>query len=612
MKTSHLKIVSTYALAAWCLIALGIACARAQDSGTSNHQPVYAPIDLSTNPPADTNAAAGTDASANATPATNSVAPDAAAAVPAATPAAPAEPAAPAVTVAPAEPAAPAVATAPAVSNTDATTPANVVIPTIVMDEVPLTDAIKNLARQAGLNYILDPKVSFGPPGADGKSAVPNISIRWENVTATQALTTLLTTYGLQLVEDPKTQIARITVRDPAAPEPLLSKIIQLKYASPSNMLAAVQTALVDKRSKVMGDVRTSQLVILATEKEIESINKMVESLDTQTKQVLIEVRMLETRINPTSIKGVDWTGTLTAQHVTFGNNALPGLPPQAAVPPVGSGGTIIPGTPASPGTIGGILNGIGAGSGVIGSAAKGSFFQPATAFLNADGLSVVLSFLNSDAETKILSSPRTVTLDNETAHIEVGTQYPVINVTAGTANTTGGSQISYSNLTTRLDVTPRISANNFINLKVTPRAMRLQQVQRFTAGSQSFDVPVFDTRSIDTTVMIPSGNTLVMGGLMEDDVTKQNTKVPLLGDIPGFGLLFRKDSKSRVKSNLIIFITPTVVGDEDYQPTKSEFLHTSVPTSDSVDKKWSAWDSGKPRDWSKLQKDANFPESSN
>jgi type II secretory pathway component GspD/PulD (secretin) len=102
------------------------------------------------------------------------------------------------------------------------------------------------------------------------------------------------------------------------------------------------------------------------------------------------------------------------------------------------------------------------------------------------------------------------------------------------------------------------------------------------------------------------------MGGLMEDDVTKQNTKVPLLGDIPGFGLLFRKDSKSRVKSNLIIFITPTVVGDEDYQPTKSEFLHTSVPTSDSVDKKWSAWDSGKPRDWSKLQKDANFPESSN
>ena len=165
--------------------------------------------------------------------------------------------------------------------------PAAVVIPTIVMDEVPLTDAIKNLARQAGLNYILDPKVTFGPTGADGKVTVPNISIRWENVTAEQALNTLLTTYSLQLVEDPKTRIARITIRDPAAPDPLMNKIIQLKYASPSNMLVAAATVLIDKRSKVMGDVRTSQLVILATEKEIESIDKMVASLDTPTKQVL-------------------------------------------------------------------------------------------------------------------------------------------------------------------------------------------------------------------------------------------------------------------------------------------------------------------------------------
>src|SRR6185437_1972116 len=220
--------------------------------------------------------------------------------------------------------AAPATADNTAAATPEATTnvePAAVVIPTIVMDEVPLTDAIKNLARQAGLNYILDPKVSFGPPGADGKSAVPNISIRWENVTAAQALTTLLTTYGLQLVEDPKTQIARITVRDPATPDPLESKIIQLKYASPSNMLVAVSTALTDKRSKVMGDVRTSQLVLLATEKEIASIDKMIASLDTPTKQVLIEARLLETSLNPSTVKGLDWSGTLQSQHLAFGNN---------------------------------------------------------------------------------------------------------------------------------------------------------------------------------------------------------------------------------------------------------------------------------------------------
>src|SRR5204863_9179723 len=108
------------------------------------------------------------------------------------------------------------------------------------------------------------------------------------------------------------------------------------------------------------------------------------------------------------------------------------------------------------------------------------------------------------------------------------------------------------------------------------------------------------DVRKIETRVMIPSGNTLVLGGLVQDDVRTANNKVPVLGDIPFLGRAFRSDSKSRQKENLLIFITPTIVTDEDFQPTKSDFLKTPVPTSDSVDAPWSAWDSGKPLDWSK------------
>src|SRR5207249_8515506 len=88
------------------------------------------------------------------------------------------------------------------------TTNTGAVIPLIVMDDVPLTDAIKNLARQAGLNYMLDPKIGFGQPGPDGKVvAQPSVSIRWENITAEQALNALLNNYSLQLVDDPKTHI---------------------------------------------------------------------------------------------------------------------------------------------------------------------------------------------------------------------------------------------------------------------------------------------------------------------------------------------------------------------------------------------------------------------
>ncbi|HEY2081411.1 MAG TPA: secretin N-terminal domain-containing protein [Verrucomicrobiae bacterium] len=383
MKTSHLKTVSSYALTALCLIAIGLACVRAQDAASNGA--VYAPIDLSTNPPAATNATATTEpaapAAADVTVTTNTVATDA---TPAMTNAVPA--AAEAAPAAPAEPAAPAVAATPAApaTNAEPVNPENVVIPTIVMDEVPLTDAIKNLARQAGLNYILDPKVTFGPPGPDGKTVVPNISIRWENVTAEQALTTLLTTYGLQLVEDPKTHIARVTVHDPAAAEPLLSKIIQLKYSSPSNILVAVQTALLDKRSRAMGDVRTSQLVLLATEKEIESIDKMVESLDTPTKQVLIEARLLETSMNPSSVKGLDWTGTLQNQHLAFGNNLQ--NKPVSTLDSVNQ-----PLSTSWPK--------------MMFDTARG--FNPATAFLDADGVNAVFSFINQNSEARVISAPR-------------------------------------------------------------------------------------------------------------------------------------------------------------------------------------------------------------
>lgn len=548
----------------------------AQTAASTNAAPAAAP----TNAVGAADAAAVTNATlADAATATNAVAPDAAA-----------------------QPAVPATDATAAMSPTNAPAEPGAIIPLIVMDDVPLTDAIKNLARQAGLNYMLDPKIAFGQIGPDGKPVPqPTVSIRWENVTAEQALHALLGNYSLQLAEDPQSKIARITVKDPAAPDPLVTKIIQLKYASPSNILAAVTTTLADdKRSKVVPDNRTSQLVILATEKDMVKVDDLVVHLDTQTKQVLIEGRLLETSFNPSTAKGIDWSGTLQNQHVILGNNALPGVPPTPAFSVVTASGVV--NTPANPGTIGGVLSAAPEPSGVvpniIGSLAKGSFFQPATAFLNADGVSAVLSFLNQYSETKVISSPRTVTLDNEPATIEVGTLFPIVNTTAGTANTTGGSMITYSNLTVRLDVTPRISANNYVHLNVKPSVMRLGPLVRSTVGGVNNAVNSFLTRDIQTSVLIPSGDTLVMGGLISDEEDLANIKVPILGDIPGIGLLFRQDTKNRSKNNLIVFLTPTIVRDEDFQPTPTDYLKTPVPP-DYLEGDWSSWDSGKPRDWS-------------
>jgi type II secretory pathway component HofQ len=592
-----------------------------------------------------------------------------------ATPAAPlaveATPAPSPVTATPA--ASPAVEATPAASPVAATPAAapqpNAVIPLIVMDDVALTDAIRNLARSASLNYMLDPKITFGQAGPEGKPmAQPTVSIHWENITAEQALTALLNNYNLQLVEDPKSKIARITAKDPAALEPLITRIYQLKWATPSNLVIVVQSALVDKRSRVMPDYRSSQLIVVATEKELVDADELVLRLDSRTKQVLIEARLLETMINPTTTKGIDWSGTLAAQHVSYGNGVLSGTTVQNAnqnssqnssqntsqnasqnaglnssrnttVTSPGASVTTtetLPGgrtvtTTTSPSSdtsstaidssssssssglnslasagasglsssgVSTLLNSVIGNGGLSLDTARG--FNPATFFLNADGVKATLSFLNTYAETKVISSPRTVTLDNETASIEVGTLWPIVNTTAGTANTTGGSSVSYSNLTVLLKVTPRISANDYIKLQVSPRVIRLGEPVTSLVGGMANRVDSFNTREILTTVLIPSGNTLVMGGLIQDEVHNGNTKVPLLGDLPLVGLLFRSDTKSRTKSNMLVFLTPTIVDDEDFQPTKSTFLKSKVPVKDTIEGDWSAWYSGKPINWTK------------
>ena len=566
-----------------------------------------------TTPPASDTAAASPAAAKDAAP--SDPAPAAGAPAPAAAPDA-AQPAAeapaPAATqVAANDAAAPAAsappsgnppaAEAPVAAKAGSAAQPGTVIPLIVMDDVPLTDAIRNLARQAGINYVLDPKIGFGQIGPDGKTtAQPNVSLRWENISAEQALTALLNNYTLQLVEDPKSKIARVTTKDPAALPPLATRIIQLKYASPSNVVASVTAILTDKRSKVMPDIRTSQLVVVATDQELVEVEQLIERLDTMTKQVLIEMRLVETTINPKTKKGVDWTGTLANQRVTFGNGfmtgqsttTMPGTPTTTTLP----GGRTVTTTPGS--STATTLNSLLGGGGFSYNTLSG--ITPGIGFLNADGVRATLSFLNNYSESKVLSSPRTVTLDNEEAHIEVGQMFPIVNTTAGTANTTGGSSVSYSNLTVSLRVTPRISANDYVNLKVTPMVTRLGPLIPSTVGGVDNAVNSFYTRQIATHVMIPSGNTLVMGGLIQDEIDKANTKVPFFGDIPILGYLFRVDSKERSKGNLIVFITPTIIQDTDYQPTKSTYLKTPVPTKDELEEDWSAWDSGKPKDWSK------------
>jgi general secretion pathway protein D len=229
------------------------------------------------------------------------------------------------------------------------------------------------------------------------------------------------------------------------------------------------------------------------------------------------------------------------------------------------------------------------------------SGLTPAIGFLNADGLHAVLSFLNQSSDAQVVSTPRIVTMDNETAHIEVTRAIPIFNVTAGTANTTGGSSVSYTNVGTVLQVTPRISANDYIWLKVVPEVSSTPGSDNQTIGGLTYSAPMFDYRRIETQVLIPDADTLVMGGLVRDNPTASYTKVPILGDIPVLGYAFRSETKSLDKDNLLIFITPTIIKDSDFQsPPPTKFFKSRPMTIKPPLNPKSMWDNAEPyHNWS-------------
>lgn len=477
------------------------------------------------------------------------------------------------------------------------TNSANEIVPLIVIDDVPLVDAVKNLARQAGLNYLPDPKFTSA-------SNQPNVSLRLENVSAQDALMAVLETYNLQIVQDPRIRVARITVKDPKAEDPLFSKIIQLKYVQPTNVVDILKKTL-SPRSQVMGDPRTSQLIVVTTEKEFPAVEETIAKLDTPTRQVLIEAQLWETAKNPRSIKGIDWSGTFAAQNVTWGNGRI--LPDEDR----SFTETVRPGDP-----VGGVTPNsttrerttyVPYAGGITLDTVKG--FHPATAFLSADGLNAVISFFNTDNDTEIVATPRAVTMDNQSAMLSVTRAFPIFKITPGSANSPAGAEITYTNLGTILNVTPHITANSNISLKVIPEVSDVAAVDRQVVNGLEQTANIYAIRRMDTHVMIPSGNTLVLGGLISDRTANNSSKVPILGDTPGLGYFFRKSDKRRDKSNLIVFITPTIVGDYDFNVASTDFLQTKM--ADRRESKESFWDSSKPYDWTKPKQDGDQNENS-
>ncbi len=292
----------------------------------------------------------------------------------------------------------------------------------------------------------------------------------------------------------------------------------------------------------IQADESSNALVITAPAAVFRSLESVIRQLDVRRAQVLVEAIIAEVSTNMSNQLGVDWAvldrgaGNRPAAISNFGN----GL------------------SNAISASVSGSTTGISAPSGITFGLGR----------IVKDGLSFasVLHALKSDGTTNVLSTPNIVTLDNEEASIFVGDQ---VSVPTGsfTSTGTGGSASPSSPFTTfapakvgiDIKVKPQISEGDSIKLDFEQKVENFDASAPGEPGSANIKT---NLRTMKTTVMVDSGQVLVLGGLIKDDVKEGNSRIPLLGDIPFLGALFRNKTSSKTKTNLMVFLRPTVIRD--------------------------------------------------
>lgn len=302
----------------------------------------------------------------------------------------------------------------------------------------------------------------------------------------------------------------------------------------------------------IWADEATNALIITAPPKTMRSMMAVIDKLDIRRAQVLVEAIIVEVSSDKAAELGVTWAvGDADLKNAVgltkFGNTTGPGV--------AGIAGALLGGSSTTGST------------GTTGSAASliGNGLTLGVGKLRNSGLSFValIQALESDGSTNIIGTPVLVTLDNEEAQIQVGQEVPFVTGQFTNTGATGGSSTSVNPFQTiqreqvglTLKITPQINEGDAVRLKVE------QEISSLSPSIKAVDL-VTSNRSINTTVIVEDGGTLVLGGLIQDQVTETQQRVPILGRIPILGALFRSDSTSKTKTNLMVFIKPTILRD--------------------------------------------------
>lgn len=450
---------------------------------------------------------------------------------------------------------------------------------------------LRNVADLFELNLVI-------PETLQGKTSVKLRDVTWR-----QIFQVVLGPVGYTYIEDGS--IIKVVSNDSLQQEPTTTEVFILNYARAADIQATI-SSLVDTGAggKLVIDARSNALVITERPSKLLKIRPIIESLDRATDQVMIESKFVEVTDTDVRNIGVNWSSlknykmsvTPSGQYTRTRDSS-------------GSGGydnksTNTSGTTGSSSTTGSSTNSDSSTSSSTVTSTNGALTNTATsgvsstlanstgtstdststtgsdstlsllnsltssdttsrlatAVFSADQFGVVLSALTELNRTKLVSNPTVVTLNNTEAIINVGQEYPIPNYTYNQQN--GSYEVSgftYKPIGVILRVTPQVNSRGFVKLTLEPEVSSISEKISF-GGASGAQLPLISTRKAKTQVSLKDGYTMGLGGLMSVTASNGSSKVPVLGDLPLLGYLFKQKTKDETTRNLIIFITTKVI----------------------------------------------------
>jgi len=393
------------------------------------------------------------------------------------------------------------------------------------------------------------------------------IAMRLQNVPWDQALDIILRTKGLGqrrqgnvILVAPLDELAQREKAELEADKqkvqlaPLRSEIIQVNYAKASELATLIKTkenSVLSERGSVSVDDRTNTLLVLETRDKLNEIRTLVQRLDIPVRQVLIESRIVVARSNFDREFGArfGFSGIRTRNGGEGGLITTSGT--GAATNTTVADATNASRTAGSPLQVGTIPSRYNVNLPLASPAGS-----VALAILGKNSLvDLELSAVQTEGKGEVISSPRVITANGKQASIEQGVEIPYQNSTSS-----GATAIQFKKAVLSLNVTPQITPDNRVIMDLAVNNdSRGQDINTGIGGAQA---PSIDTRKVTTQVLVDNGQTVVLGGIYEQTNNDTITKVPLLGDVPILGALFRTKTKVSNKTELLIFITPKILSE--------------------------------------------------